>query len=69
MDHLIPAEKRERERERERTCHLVDFAIAADPREKTKESEKIDKNLNLVRELESDSDTNYNWCAWNRGLE
>ena len=33
------------------TCHLVDFVVPADHRVKMKESEKIDKYLNLAREL------------------
>ena len=37
-----------------------------------KENEKTEKYLNLARELkkrveqEGDSDTNHNWCTWNR---
>ena len=34
-----------------KTCHLVDFAVPADHRVKMKESEKINKYLDLAREL------------------
>ena len=37
--------------QKQRACHLVDFAILADHRVKIKESEKIDKYLDLAREL------------------
>ena len=49
----------------------MDLVEQADHRVKTKENEKGVKYLNLARELkkaieqESDSDTNYNWCAMN----
>ena len=33
-------------------CYLVDFAVLADIRMKIKESEKINKDLDLARELE-----------------
>ena len=33
------------------TCHLVDFAISANHRVKIKKSKKINKYLNLAREL------------------
>ena len=36
---------------KKRTCHLVDFAVPADHRVKMKESEKINKSLDLAREL------------------
>ena len=48
-----------------RTCCLVDFAILADNRVKIKESEMIDKYLDLARELQKaeeykgDGNTNY----------
>ena len=32
------------------TCHLIDFAVPADNRVKMKESEKIDKYLDVARE-------------------
>ena len=35
-----------------RTCCQVDFAVPADHRVKIKEGEKIDKYLDLARELE-----------------
>ena len=47
------------------------FAIRVDHRLKIKENVKIDKYLKLARELkttmehEGDSDTSYNWNAWN----
>ncbi len=45
------------------------FAVNGDHRLKLKESEKRDKNRDLVREkiveLEGDDDTNCNWCTWN----
>ena len=56
---------------KKRTCRIVDFAVLADHRVKSKESKKNDKFLDLVRELkkktvehESDGDTNCNWCSW-----
>ena len=36
---------------KKRTCRIVDFAVPADHRVKLKESEKIDKYLDLAREL------------------
>ena len=36
---------------KKRTCRIVDFAVLADHRVKSKESEKKDKNLDLAREL------------------
>ena len=36
---------------KKRTCHLVDFAVPLDHRMKIKESENIDKYLDLAREL------------------
>ena len=36
-----------------RTCHQVDFSILEDQSVKMKESEKIDKQLNLTRELKN----------------
>ena len=36
---------------KKRTCQLVDFAIPADCRVKMKETKKIDKYLDLAREL------------------
>ena len=47
------------------------FVILADYWEKIKESEKIDKYLDLAREIkkamehEDDNDTNWSWCLWN----
>ena len=54
---------------KEKTCHLVDFAFPANHTVKMKESENIDKCLNLARELErnvghkEDCDANYWKCA------
>ena len=36
---------------KQRTCKLVDFALPADHRVKMKENEKMDKYLDLAREL------------------
>ena len=36
---------------KKRTCQLVDFAVPADHRVKRKENEKMDKYLDLAREL------------------
>ena len=49
----------------------MEFAIPVDHRVKNKELEKIDKYLDLSRELkkamehECDGNTNCNWCVWN----
>ena len=53
MDHLIPSRRLDLVliNMKKRTCHLVDFAISANHREKIKESEKIDKYLDLARKL------------------
>ena len=52
-DHLIPARRPNLVLidNKKRNCHLVDFAVQADHRVKMKESEKIDKYLDLAREL------------------
>ena len=52
-DHLIPARRPDLVliNKKKRTCQLVDFAVPADHRVKLKESEKIDKYLDLAREL------------------
>ena len=44
-DHLISVWRQDLEfiKKNKRTCHLGDFAVAADHRVKMKESEKIDK--------------------------
>ena len=78
--HLIPARqpdlvlinRKKKKKKKRRTCCL-DFIIPADHRVKIKESEKIDKYLDLAWELKTaeytgDSDTNNNWCVWN-GLQ
>ena len=71
INHPISARRPEQVivNKKKRTCQIVDFAIPADHKVKLKESEKIDKYLDLARELkktmedESDGDTNCNWCA------
>ena len=52
-DNLIPARRTNLEliNKTERTCQLVDFAVPADHRVKLKENEKMDKYLDLAREL------------------
>ena len=52
-DHLIPARRPDLVliNKKERTCQLVDFAVPADHRVKLKENEKMDKYLDLAREL------------------
>ena len=52
-DHLIPARRPDLIiiNKTKRTCEIVDFAVPADYRIKLKESEKMDKYLNLAREL------------------
>ena len=52
-DHLIPARRPDLVLidKKERTCQLVDFAVPADHRVKLKENEKMDKYLDLAREL------------------
>ena len=55
---------------KERTCRIVEFAVPADHRVKSKDSEKKDKYLDLARELkktvehEYAGNTNCNWCSW-----
>ena len=50
---------------------MVDFVVPENHRVKIKESEKMDKYLDLARGLkklwniESDGDNHYNWYAWN----
>ena len=53
--HQIPARKLDLEsiRKNKRTGNLKDFVISADHRVKIKGSDKIDKNLYLVRELKN----------------
>ena len=41
----------------------MDFAVPAYHRIKLKESETIDKYLDLARELKNGVDTNCNWCV------
>ena len=54
-----------------RTCHLVGFTVPANHRVKIKESEKIDKCLDLAKELKKKQqktmgigDTKCSWCTW-----
>ena len=72
-DHPIQARKADLEliNKKKRTCHLVGLVVPADHWEKIKESEKIDKCLDLTRELkkaveyESENDTSCSWRLWN----
>ena len=48
---LNPSQKARPRRKKERTCHLVNFGVAANHRVKKKEKEKIKKYLDLAREL------------------
>ena len=52
-DHLIPARRPDLIiiNKRKRICKIVDFAVPADHRINLKESEKIDKYLDLAKEL------------------
>ena len=73
MDHLILARRPDLVLiiKKKRTNYLMDFTIPADRKMKIKESEKIDKFLNLNKELKNavalvgNSDTSYCWCTWN----
>ena len=74
-NHLIPPKrldlqiiykKKKRKEKKKRTC-IMDFVVPADCKVKIKASGKIDKYLNLARELEKNfgtcgGDTN---CCWN----
>ena len=49
---------------KKRTCRIVDFAVPADHRVKSREGAKDDKYLDFVKELKkSDGDINCNWCS------
>ena len=56
---------------KKKRTYLMDFAILVDHRVEIKVSEKMNKYLDLARELkkteehEGDSDTNCSWCTWN----
>ena len=55
-DHLISTRRPDliiinNKKKKKRICKIVDFAVLADHRVKLKESEKKDKYLDLVREL------------------
>ena len=57
---------------KDRTCRQVNFAIPADHKGKIKESEKIDKYLDLAEELKvlveyvDNCDTSCSWYTWKR---
>ena len=62
--HLTPARRLNLQliNKNKRTCHQVDFAVPLDYGVKIKESEIIDKYMDLARELknpEIDGNTNY----------
>ena len=77
--YLIPARRQDqvlinknknkkKKAEKKRTSRLVDFAVPMDHRVKIKEFEKIDKYLDLARELKkqwnmSDGDISCSRCA------
>ena len=52
-DHSIPARRLDLVliNIQKRTCQIIDFAVSADYRVKVKEGEKLDKYLELAREL------------------
>ncbi len=54
-DHLISARRPNFIiiNKKERTCRIVNFAVPADHRVKLKESEKMDKYMDHVRELKN----------------
>ena len=54
-DHLIPTRTSNLViiNKKKRTCHLVNFSFPADHKAKMKESERIDKYLDLSRELKN----------------
>ena len=66
MDHLISARRPELIiiNKKKRTFRTVDFAVLADHRVKVKESENINKYLDLCKEIEKteehESDNNIN---------
>ena len=73
-DHLISARRLDLvlNNMKKRIWYRVDFAVSVYYRIKIKDSEKIDKILDLARELkkkkavehERDGDANWNWCTW-----
>ena len=73
MNQQIPTRKPDWEliTKKKKTCQLVDFAVSADYSVKIKESENIDKYLDLARELkkvlerEHDGDTSCSWSPCN----
>ena len=70
--HLISARRLDQTiiNKKKRTCIIIDIAVPADHRIKLKECEKMNKYLDLARELKNtveqagDNDTNCNWCFW-----
>ena len=64
-DHLISARQPDLVivNKKKRVCRIVHFTIPADYRVKLKESEKIDKYLNLAWELEKNYET-WNWWLY-----
>ena len=70
IDHSIPLRMLDLVliNKKKRTCHLVDISVPADHWVKMKESEDINKYLDLTRELKKldhEGDTNCCWHAWN----
>ena len=73
MDHLTPVKRPDLEiiHKKKKIYHLMHCTISVDPRVKVKESEKINKYLDLARELKKtvghtgDGDTNCSWCTQN----
>ena len=73
IDHLILTKNKNKtnlvlfNKRKKRTYHLVNFPIPKDHRVKIKENGKIDKYLNLARELkntvEQEVDSGNN-CSW-----
>ena len=78
MDKSVPLRRQELVLidKKKRTYHLVDSPVPADHREIIKESEKINRYLDLAREIKKkavenkcDNDTYYSWCACERSPE
>ena len=68
MDHLIPVRRPDLEviKKKNPICHLMDLAVPVDHRVEIKESKKVDKYLDLARELkaavEYEGDSDINCC-------
>ena len=64
-----PSDSQQKKKKRKKgTSRIVDFAVPADHKVKLRGSEKCDKYQDLARELEtveleSDGDTNFDWCT------